>query len=241
MSNLKTLFIGELKRLKKYNVLGFSILLSLIFIGVLHFTETLDITKIFPFLMYVDVTSMSILMIGVTMFFEKEEGTLKTLRVAPITKMEYILSKIFANIVTNIISLGILYFYAKLFKEININVFGLIFSVILVSFFHSLVGFILTYYCKDFTGLLIAMIKYSFVFMIPVLLEEFGMIESVIIKNLLYIIPTKTSLILLNASLGEIKNITIILNTLYLVILSILLCILVNKRFNEFAIRESGV
>lgn len=241
MSNLKNLFIGELERIRKYNILGFSILISLILIGIFHFTGTLDVTRIFPFLIYLDITSMSILMIGVTMFFEKEEGTLKTLRVAPISKMEYILSKVFANIVTSMITLGILYLYAKLFKEINLNMFGLLCSVILISFFHSLIGFVLTYSCKNFTGLLIGMMKYSFFSIIPILLEEFGMIESVIIKKFLYLIPTKPSLILLDSSLGETNSITIILCALYLVILSILLCILVNKRFNEFAIRESGV
>jgi fluoroquinolone transport system permease protein len=235
------LFIGELQRMKKYNIFAASFVLSLIWIGVLQFTEIKDVSGIFPLLIFIDVTSMAMLMIGVTMFFEKQEGVMKTLLVSPISKGEYIIGKTVANILSNIITLMILYFYAKLFKEIYVNIILLFGFVILIAFFHSMIGFILTYYSKDFTELLIGMIKYSFILMIPVLLEQVGLIKNELIKKLFYMLPTKASLLLLQSCVGRIKNWEIVFSTLYLIIISILLYFFVHKKFDEFAIKESGV
>ncbi|OPJ55149.1 fluoroquinolone export ABC transporter permease subunit [Alkalithermobacter paradoxus] len=241
MNNLVVLFNGELERMKRYNILTASFFVSLMWIAVLHFTKINDVSKIFPLLIYLDATSMSILMIGVTMFFEKQEGVIKSLLVSPISKVEYILAKTFANVFSNIITLVILYIYSKLFKEININIVGLIFTVMLIAFLHSLIGFILTYYSKDFTELLVGMIKYSFVCMLPVLLQEVGLIKGEIIEKALYIVPTKASMVLLKASTGGIENIEIILCSLYLIILSISLYVIVLNKFDQFAVKESGV
>lgn len=241
MNNILYLFAGELQRMKRYNILGASIFLSIIWIGVLHFTEIRDVTIIFPLLIFLDATSMALLMVGVTMFFEKQEGVIKTLLVSPISKTEYIVAKTCSNIFSNLLTLVILYLYALFFKEINVNILGLIGAVILISLFHSFVGFILTYYSKDFTELLIGMIKYSFVFMIPILLEETGLIKNDVIQKLLYLIPTKAALILLNASTGGIQKNIIIYSSIYLIVTSALLYYVVYRKFDEFAIRESGV
>lgn len=241
MNSILVLFIGELQRMKKYNIFAASFLVSLIWIGILQFTGIKDVSSIFPLLIFLDATSMAMMMVGVTMFFEKQEGVIRTLLVSPIGKSEYILAKSFANILSNVLTLGVLYVYSKLFKEINVNILGLIVSVILIAFFHSLLGFVLTYYSKDFTGLLIGIMKYSFVFMIPILLEQLGLIKNEAIKKLLYIIPTKSSMILLKASSGGIETLEIVLSTIYLSIVATLLYYVVYKKFDEFAIRESGV
>ncbi|MCT4606480.1 MAG: ABC transporter permease [Marinisporobacter sp.] len=241
MNNISVLFIGELQRMKKYNILSASFVLSLIWIGVLQFTDIQDVSYLFPLLIFIDVTSMAMLMIGVTMFFEKQEGVIKTLLISPISKGEYIISKTCANIISNLITLVIIYFYAKLFKEIHVKLIPLLGFVILIAFFHSMIGFVLTYYSRDFTELLIGMIKYSFILMIPVLLEQVGLIKNEFIKKLFYMLPTKAALVLLQSCVGGIKNWESVFSTLYLLIISILLYFFIHKKFDEFAIKESGV
>ncbi|SHJ98333.1 ABC-2 family transporter protein [Anaerobranca californiensis DSM 14826] len=95
MTNFPYLLIGEIKRMQKYHIIGASILVALIWVAVLHFTGIENVDTIFPLLLFIDGTLMSMLMVGVTMFFEKGEGTLKTLLITPISKYEYILSKAF--------------------------------------------------------------------------------------------------------------------------------------------------
>ena len=121
MNSFITLFSGELNRMKKYNILTAGIFVALLWVGILFFTDIEDITSMVPLIVFIDATSMSMVLIGATMFYEKQEGTIKTLLVSPIGKSEYILAKIFANISSNVLTLVLIYVYAKLFKEINLN------------------------------------------------------------------------------------------------------------------------
>lgn len=241
MHNLLVLLAGELDRAKKYYILSASLLVSVIWIGVLQLTEIKDVTFIFPLLVFVDATSMATLLIGVTMFFEKQEGSIKTLLVSPITNMEYILAKTLANIILNIIGLVLLYVYARLFKDISISVLGLLGAVTLVSFFHSLVGFLLTYRSREFTDLLMGMLKYLFVLTIPVFLEHVGLVTNPTVKGLLFVLPTKASMVLLNATTGGTEFWQIAVSVSYLAIGSALLYSIVLKGFDDFAAKESGV
>ena len=241
MSNFQVLFLGELQRMRKYNIFTGSIVISLLWVAMLHFTEVQDVGFIFPLLLFIDATSMAILLVGVTIFYEKQENTLKTLMVSPINKSEYILAKTCANIITNLEALVILYIYARIFKEINLNILGFSIAVILVSFLHSLIGFLLTYASRDFTELLMGMIKYTFLLMIPPLLEQVGLIRNQLYSRLLYILPTKASLLILNASVSVVETWEIYYSITYIIFLSALLYIQVARKFTDFAIKESGV
>lgn len=241
MNNFLVLLKGELVRMKKYNILAASFLVSLIWIGVLHFSELDEISTLFPLLIFLDATAMSMLMVGVTMFFEKQEGTIKALLVSPVSKTQYILAKTASNITSNITTLAILYLYARIFKVIDINIAGLFLAVILIAFFHSLIGFVLMYYTRDFTELLMGMLKFNFIFMIPVLLEQVGIIKNELVSKILFIIPTKVSMVLLNATAAPTDIWKIYFSIVYLLVVSLLLYLVVYKKFDEFAIKESGV
>lgn len=241
MANFFILLFGELQRMKRYNIVTASTVVALLWIGVLYLTEIPDITFIFPLLIYIDVTSMAILMVGVTIFYEKQEGSLHTMLVTPISKQDYLLSKSTVTVLSSVITLVILYLYAMIFKEIDLNFAGLLGAVILVALFHSLVGFLLTYSSRDFTALLINMMKYMFVLMLPVLLEYIRIIDHQLVENILYIAPTKAAMILLYASTGDAELWEIIYGLSYLVIGSAVLFVLALRKFEQFAVRESGV
>lgn len=192
-------------------------------------------------LINVDSTSMAILLVGVTIFYEKQEGSLHTLMVTPINKKDYLFTKSIVTVATSVVTLIILYLYAAVFKEIDMSFLGLLGAVILVSLFHALVGFLLTYRSRDFTALLINMMKYMFIFMIPTLLEYIQIIRHDLVEMLLYIAPTKAAIILLYAASGETELWEIIYGLTYLGIGSIVLFIIVLKKFEQFTVQESGV
>ncbi|WP_160719283.1 fluoroquinolone export ABC transporter permease subunit [Isachenkonia alkalipeptolytica] len=241
MRNLKTLLIGELQRLQRYHIMAASLVVTVIWIGVLQFTDVDDVTNIFPLLLFLDATAMSITLIGVSMFFEREEHTLKGLFVAPITKEEYMISKIIGNIVSNLQTLVILYLYAWIFKEINLNIFLLVLYVIIISIFHSMIGFLLAYRSKSFTELLTGVIKYMFIFLIPVVLEQVGVITGDLMTNLLYVLPTKASLLLLNSTTNGVETWEVFYGIFYLIALSLLLAVVIRKGFETFVAKESGI
>lgn len=241
MPNIFVLLLGEVRRLQRYNIMAASVVVALIWIGVLYLTEIPDITFIFPLLIFVDTTSMAILMVGVTIFFEKQEGSLRTILVTPITKFDYLLTKSIVTVISSVVTLVILYLYATYFRELNLNFIALLGSVILVSLFHSLVGFLLTYNSRDFTSLLINMMKYLVVFMIPTLLVNINIIQHDLFEKILYVAPTKAAMLLLYSSAGDLALWELIYALAYMGLGSIILFIIVLKRFNHFAAKESGV
>lgn len=240
MNSFTTLLYGELQRMKKYNIFTVGILVDLLWIAVLYFVDVEDITSLITMLVYIDATAMSMILVGATLFYEKQEGTIRTLLVSPISKTEYIFAKTFANITSNVITLLIIYGYGKLFKEINLNLLGLIGSVVLIAFFHSLVGFLLTFNTRDFTEMLMAMMKYTFIFTIPVLLEQVGFIKNEIVDKILFIVPTKSASILLESTAGGMDTWRILFALTYLIAASLVLYRIVWKKFGEFQVKEGG-
>lgn len=241
MDSFLVLLIGEYKRMLAYKIAAASIFVALIWIGVLYLTEIGDITFIFPLLLFIDTTSMAVLMVGVTIFFEKQEGSLRTILVTPINKTDYLLTKVAVTISASVITLILLYFYAAWFKEITLSFFGLLGGIILIACFHALVGFILSYYSKDFTGLLINMMKYMFIFMLPTLFEHIGFLQNDLLDKVLYVAPTRAAIYLLYAPTGVIGGGDLAYSLIYLILGSVFLFIFVRRQFDSFAAREGGV
>lgn len=240
MNKFSTLVKGELLRLKRYNLLAASIFVSAIWVGILHFIEVENVTKFIPQLVFIDVTTMAMLLVGVTFIYERDEGTIRSILVSPISKSQYLLAKMITNIIPSIISLTIMYIYSKLFKVIDINYFLLLGGVILVAFFHSLIGFLLTYYSKDFTELIMTIMKMFLIFLLPVLLDEFKIVINDIFSKLVYLLPTKSALMILMGTTGGIKTWEIVVSLIYMILGSIILYYLVWKNFDYYALKESG-
>ncbi len=240
MSKLLVLFQGELLRLKKYNLFAASIFVSVIWVGILHFLNVEDVTTIVPQLIFLDVTTMATLLVGVSFIYERDEDTLRTLMVAPISKSQYLLGKVIANIIPSILSLTIMYIYSKLFKTIEINYFLLLGVVVLVSFFHSLIGILLTYFSKNFTDLVMVIMLLFLVFLLPVILVEFNIITNDIFVKGTYILPTKAALMVIMGTTGIIDTREILISLIYLLASSLALYYLVYKNFDLYALRERG-
>lgn len=240
MNKFRVLFWGEVIRLGRYNLFAASIFVSAIWVGILHFLNVEDVTTIVPQLIFLDVTTMATLLVGVSLIYERDEDTLRTLMVTPISKNQYLLGKVLANIVPSILSLTVMYAYSKLFKTIQINYLLLLGAVVLVSFFHSLIGMLLTYFSKSFTDLLMIIIAIFIIFLLPVILVEFDIITNEIFTKGIYILPTKAALMVIMGTTGIIDTWEIIISIVYLIASSLVLYYLVYRYFNLYALRERG-
>lgn len=240
MNKFRVLVRGELIRLRRYNLFAAALFVSAIWVGILHFLNVENVTTLVPQLIFLDVTTMATLLVGVTFIYEREESTIRTILVAPISKHQYLLGKIISNIIPSILSLSIMYGYSKLFKVIEINYFLLLGAVVLVSFFHSLIGLLLTYFSRDFTGLVMAIMLLFIIFLLPVILVEFNIITSEIFSKLIYVLPTKSALMLIMGTTGNIEGWEIIISLVYLIISSLVLYYLLVRNFDLYALRESS-
>ncbi len=240
MNNLAALTRGELVRLKKYNILAAGFLVALIWILVLHLTNTSDIGRLLIVVLFFDVTAMAGIMIGVTIHYEKQESTLKTMLVAPISKDEFILSKILANMTSSLLTLVVLLIYGYWVKNVSLNIPILVGSVILGIFQFSLIGYLLTYRSRDFTGMLMNLMAFNIFMSIPVVLDFVGLIKNDVLSKLMYALPTKALLTLMTAAVNRPETWELVLSLGYLLILTAASFIVIRNQFDSFSAKESG-
>ncbi|MFA5576134.1 MAG: ABC transporter permease [Tissierellaceae bacterium] len=238
MTKFYALVRGELLRLKRYNLFAASLLVSGLWVAILHLVNIDDVSEIVPQLIFLDVTTMAVLLIGVTFIYEREEGTIRTLLVSPVSKSEYLLAKLLSHIIPSIISFTIMFIYSKIFKSIDINYLYMLGSLILVALFHSLVGLLLTYFSKNFTDLVMGIMKLFFVMVVPVILDQFNIVNNALFKRLVYIIPTKSALMLIMGPTGMVGERDLFISIAYIITASLILYYLIWKKFDSYALRE---
>ncbi|HHW26385.1 MAG TPA: ABC transporter permease [Firmicutes bacterium] len=220
MNKIGVLYRGEILRMWKYGVSGASLVTALIWIAVLRFSAPGSMTALFPLLIFVDSTVMTLLLVGVTIIFENQENSFKSLMVSPISKDEYLVSKSLAVVTSSVITLALLLAYGLLVADLEINIPAIFGAVILVAFTFAQVGTIMTYYSKDFTDLLMGVFKFTIVFTLPTLLEGFKVLKGDWVKTVQYFNPTKSALVLLAAATEPVDAKDLAISLIYLLALS---------------------
>ncbi|MFY9147954.1 MAG: ABC transporter permease, partial [Bacillota bacterium] len=99
MSNLMRLVAGELKRLVKYNILPVSLVTAVIWIVLFLFQSANEARNIAPLLIFVDATMMAILLLGASHHLEKQDGTIRTMMVLPVSLGQILAAKTIASLV----------------------------------------------------------------------------------------------------------------------------------------------
>ncbi|HHT85039.1 MAG: ABC transporter permease [Bacillota bacterium] len=99
MSSQARLVAGELKRLAKYNILPVSLATAIIWVVLFLFLSEQEAREITPLLIFVDVAAMSILLLGASHHLEKQEGTIKTMMVMPVSTGQILAAKTVASMV----------------------------------------------------------------------------------------------------------------------------------------------
>ena len=154
-SRLAVLVKGELSRLNKYNVFSISVLVAIIWGIVLFLLNESMLGAILPFVLVLDATMMSVMYIGSVMYFEKSESTISTMLVTPTTNKELVLSKVLANTIHNIFSSSLIIIVFIIFKDVDVNIFLVFLGIISTTTFFTIAGLCLSYFQKDFTGMLV--------------------------------------------------------------------------------------
>lgn len=201
LNNILKLFVADIKRLKKYNILQISVFLAIVYSAVIYFTSAEEAKALVTLLVFVDVSMMSIIMLGAGLFFEKQEGSLKSVLVAPVKLVEIVIAKMMSAVLLSFITATILSMVAIVVHSANINVGLLLLYATLGATVHVSIGFLLTIFSKDFNSLLINYMIFVFAFTLPALLYSLGVIPN----NLYFLIllsPSYVTQLLINTSVG---------------------------------------
>ena len=144
MNNLTRLIAGELKRMVRYKILPVSLATAIIWIALLLFLSEKEAREIAPLLIFIDVAAMSILLLGASHHLEKQEGTIKTMMVMPISPGQILVSKAIASMVLAIESTVITSAALFLFMVLLLTMLYFLLFVAIAGAAHAAIGFVLS-------------------------------------------------------------------------------------------------
>ncbi len=243
MKHLGTLVAGELDRLNKYGVFMISIVVALLWAGMLWFVEEELLKDLLPAVLLLDASMMCLMYIGAVSHFEKNESTISTLLVTPISNAELILSKVIAFTLHNVLNGFILIAVFSFLRNIEINYFLITIAIVFSTLFFTILGQVLSYYQKDFTTMLVNIMFFAILFMVPTALYLFGVLKGDYWEYVLLINPVQNAQNVIAGSFNNIElELPYYISMIYLVVGSILLYqFIAIPQFKKFAVKESGV
>ncbi|MEZ4357377.1 MAG: ABC transporter permease [Eubacteriales bacterium] len=238
MKNVIRLTLGELKRLVAYKILPISLVTGLIWIIIFLFISKEDASHIAPLLIFVDICMMSILLIGASHHLEKQEGTINSMMIMPVSLGDILFAKVVSSLFLGLESAVVISAALFFIHGVTFNYGWLLLFVIIAGAAHTAIGFFLSLISKDFTSMLGLMMAYMLPFTIPTILFAFGIINAKY-EWLLMISPSQSAAELFSFAVsGEMETAKMIFACIYLVILSVILYrFVVLPRFKNNAVR----
>lgn len=238
MKSLAELIAGELKRLIKYNILPVSLVTAIIWIVLFLFLSKEEAFELAPILIFVDVSAMSILLLGASHHLEKQAGTIRTMMVMPVSLWQIITAKTVSSMILALESVLVTSVALYLIHGVTFNYILLLIFVAIAGAAHAAIGFALSLRSRDFTAMLGKLVGYMFIFTIPSILFSIGVIDEKY-EWLLMLSPSHSSSHLITSALtGEFKLVMTIAACAYLAVLSgVLFKFEVHPRFKDNAAR----
>ncbi len=237
MRNLWIVFKGEVIRLFKYKILLFGSLVSLIWVIILALSQKNEAVALLPFLLVLDTGMMSIILMASSFYYEKQEGTIKTLLVAPVSVAQVLLAKMVASLISSVISMTLIGLIMLLVHGTVINYALAFLYVSVTTLAHVAIGYLLILKSKDFMGLLMKYMVLALVFMIPSLLFALDLIPESF-RFLAFLSPTYSGQFLVDSLFIQQPVWEIFLALGVLILLSaILYPIFVYRQFKDYAVK----
>lgn len=238
MKTLWKLFLGEMRRMVSYKILPVSLFTSLLWIIAFLFLSKLEALQIAPLLIFMDVSMMSILLIGAAHHLERTEGTVKSMMVMPVSIGQIVISKVMASIALGLESAVVTSAALYFIHGLTLN-YGLLFLAILVAgAAHGAIGFSLALLSRDFSSMLGILMLYIVAFAAPSILLTLKVIPASY-EWLVLLSPSHAAQILINAGVaGNGQTGKLIFSYGYLAALTgLLLSLHVYPGFKRHAVR----
>lgn len=131
---LKTLLKGEIMRLVRYKILHIGTAVTLIWVVIAALLSKAEAEEFAPMLIFVDTGTMSVMLLGAMMYFEKQEGTLKTTFITPVKIWQILFAKISASVLLGLISSLLISLTLIIAHAASVNILLLlIYTVVIVA------------------------------------------------------------------------------------------------------------
>jgi fluoroquinolone transport system permease protein len=216
---LKTLLKGEMQRLVRYKILQIGLIVSLIWVVIVALMNKADAEFLVALLIFTDTGIMSVLFTGAMMYFEKQEGTLRTTFITPVKIWQILFAKISASVILGLISSLLVSVTAVIIHGININILLLLVNTVIVVTASCSAGFIFIFKSRDFNALLINYMMYLLMLLVPFILFMLNVLPQSL-EDLQLVSPMYVSMKLLESALAKVKAYELVISYLYNIALS---------------------
>ncbi len=242
MAKIKHLVLGEFTRLAKYNLFTASLVVALVWVVMGAFLELDEFKSFLPFVFLMETSAMTSLLVGAEMFYEKKEHTISSMLISPMSEFEYIVSKIWVNILNIAIIFVIIGASMYFLKDYLFNFQWLFLGLVLVTSFYVFIGILLSYISKDFTALLLNYMVMMIVLVLPSIGVVMGLLPESTLEYI-YWSPTEVTLRILSASfLDSVDLVQYLKDAVYITLVSLLMLRYgVLPYFKAYATKDLGV
>lgn len=178
MKTILRLLKGEIVRLFKYKILWFGIALSLIWVVILTLSQAAEAKALMPFLLVMDSGMMSIILLASGFYYEKQESTIKSIFVAPVSLSQLLIAKVLATLLSSIITMVLVGLGMAIVHGVIINYGLALLFIILSTLTHVAIGYVIVFYSRDFMSFLMKYMVVVIVLIVPVLLVTIDVIPQ---------------------------------------------------------------
>lgn len=241
MNHFKTLLGGELKRLIKYKIALVGIIVSLLWVATIALLDSNTAPQTGSMLVFTDAGMMSVLLLIAAMYFEKQEGTLRTTMVTPSNKDEIMVAKMVSAVILGLISAITVGLSVFLIHAQPVNFLLLIPAIIVIVLFNSMIAFVITIFSKNFNNMLVNYMIFVFVLILPSMLISLGVFGDIgTVGNwLLMLSPIQACQTLIDSAFVNVDVGFVVFGFIYCLIATALLYFLVvRKHFKKYAIGD---
>ena len=240
MSKIGLLYLGELQRMRKYGISAASLGVIVIWVVFMWFLGVNQITTVFPLILFIDASIMSLLYAGVTLIYERKENALSTLFTTPVQPDEFLLAKTASVVSAALLTLLFLVLYGLFFASLKVNILAAVGAVLLIGFAFAQVGIVLTYRSRDFTDLITQMFLLTLLFGIPTVLSTLGVIQAEWFSYVQYINPLQHALVIMQASVITVPALDLAIAIPYLTLMGGGLYAFARRYFPLYVARGGG-
>lgn len=211
MKNIKKLFINDIQRFVEYRILHLFLAIIFLFTAAMALFPSMNPMNF----IYVSIFILPVVLFSISMYIEREEGTLIPLLNTSCKCSTVLISKILSAMSLQLIPIILYSLVFRFVHQFDISYFAFILTYLLGSLVHIVIGLSLSIISKSNTILSFSYVAYIIIFTLPPIFYENGMIP-LSFQYVLMISPAYMSGVLLG---------NILVGTMYSSLLMILLSI----------------
>lgn len=228
-----TFFKLDLKMFHEYKIYYLIVLIVLVYTLILRQVPSQLSNTVGTMLIFFEPSLIGFMFLGVLILFERNDGSLNALSVTPASLDSYMWSKVITMTIVALVS-GVS--IATLAFGFSTRYIFITVGVLLTSLVYTFLGFVAVSRYKSIDGYLSIIMLVMLISILPVL-DFFNIFET----NLLYIIPSYSSIELIHSGFVEVKLMEALLFSGYLLLWIAMSFYLAKNRFYKHMIGEGEI